>query len=134
MSGKSFFKRIFSLKKIWLLCNFILAVALILSQQGGGKPSSGTSTDQEWAPPSYMRFILPLLPSHRIALGDASSAEAQTIGGTVQTYTFRRGDSFFDVLLGLGIPAQQIDAILRAGKAVYDLAQVAPGRQIRLLV
>jgi murein DD-endopeptidase MepM/ murein hydrolase activator NlpD len=133
-SDKRFFKRIFSFKKVWLLSNCLLALGLVLSQQGGFTPSSGSSSDQEWTPPSYMKFLLPLLPSHHlVALRDASSAEAYTIG-TVQSYTFRRGDSFFDALLGMGIPAQQIDAILRAGKTVYDLAQVAPGRQVRFMV
>jgi murein DD-endopeptidase MepM/ murein hydrolase activator NlpD len=133
-SGKSFFKRILSFKKVWLFFNCLLVIGFVLSQQGGSKLLSGSSSEQEWSPPSYMRFILPLLPSHHlVALRDASSDEAYTVG-TVQTYTFRRGDSFFDVLLGLGIPAQEIDAILRAGKTVYNLGQVVPGRQVRLLV
>jgi murein DD-endopeptidase MepM/ murein hydrolase activator NlpD len=119
-------------KRLWLLVNGLIFLGVVLSQTEL-TPSFNPSSEQDGALFSYINFLLPLRPSHpTVAL--KTGAMADSSDGTILTYTFRRGDSFFDALLSFGVPHREIEAMLRAGKTVYNLTRVTPGRQVRFLI
>ena len=50
----------------------------------------------------------------------------------VQEYTFKQGDTFYEVLLDLDLPPQEIFDVLESSKTVYDLRKVKPDTTIAL--
>ena len=49
-------------------------------------------------------------------------------------YTFKRGDSFYSVLLGLGIAPQEVFSLIESSKGIHDLKRVSAGTTIKLEV
>lgn len=121
-----------SKKKTWLFANFFLVVAFILFWQKGLESSH---YEEQHVLSSYLNLLLPLLPSH-------PSVEEEGLGpfvetppmGSVKSYTFRRGDSFFLTLVRLGVSREETDTLIRSGKKIYNLSRVFPGQQMRLMV
>jgi len=50
----------------------------------------------------------------------------------VKEYTFKQGDTFYEVLLDLDLPPQEIFDVLESSKTVYDLRKVKPDTTITL--
>lgn len=49
-------------------------------------------------------------------------------------YTFREGDTFYEVLLALNVPPQEIFQVLESSRAVYDLKRITPGSTVNLTI
>lgn len=118
-----------SFRKISFVALF-LGVLLLYLQYGENEPFQ----DEAGLLTSYVRLFLPLLPSHsRTTVQDELLGDFPLLSSG-QSYTFRPGDSFSGVLLGLGVSSHEIQAIVRSVRKATNLALVVPGRQMHLLV
>jgi murein DD-endopeptidase MepM/ murein hydrolase activator NlpD len=64
--------------------------------------------------------------------GITPRVEKQQNKTEAKEYTFKQGDTFYEVLLDLDLPPQEIFDVLESSKTVYDLRKVKPDTTIAL--